>query len=108
MRAGKLKEFIVIQSLNVISNEYGEEERSEYCDKIRTRADVVKNGGNRTNENGEIVFDYSKTFIVWDYFDEIVNEHVRIIYERKPYRIITKELDNDNKILYIKTELINE
>lgn len=108
MRSGRLKHFIVIEELKTFSNEFGEEESSKYCEKIRTRADIKNDSGNRTNEVGEIFYSYQKTFMLWDYFDKVISEFDRIIYHGKPYRILSKDLDVDNKILYVRTELVNE
>ena len=108
MRSGRLNNYIVIEELKTVTNEYGEEESTIYCEKLRTRADVVNDGGNRENDNGEIFYAYTKTFILWDYYDKIINEFDRIIYKGKPYRIITKDLVKEDKILYVKTELMNE
>lgn len=108
MRSGKLKKFIVIEELKTITNEYGEEESTVYTEKLRTRADVVNENGNRENNNGEIFYSYNKTFILWDYFNNVLGEYDRIIYDGKPYRIISKDLVEEDKILYVNTELIDE
>lgn len=108
MRSGRLNHFIIIEGLKTITNEYGEEEQTIYCEKIRTRADVVNDSGNRVNDNGEIFYAYTKTFILWDYFDKVLNEFDRIIYKGKPYRIITKDLVKEDKLLFVKTELVDE
>lgn len=108
MKAGKLRYFIIIEELHTEKNEFGEEQNSEYSEKLRTRADIVNDSGNRVNDNGEIFYSYQKTFIVWDYFDDLIKETDRIIYKENKYRIITKDLDRENKLLYVKTELINE
>lgn len=108
MKSGKLNNIITIEKLNTTINEYGEEISNHYTEKLRTRCDVVNDGGNRVNENSEIVYTYQKTFILWDYYDKILNEFDRIIYKGKPYRIITKDLVKEDKLLYVKTELMNE
>lgn len=108
MKAGRLRYFITIEELQTSKNEFGEEQYSQYSEKIRTRADIVNDSGNRINDNGEIFYSYQKTFILWDYFDDLIKETDRIIYKENQYRIITKDLDRENKLLYVKTELINE
>lgn len=108
MRSGRLQHFIIIEEQKVLTNEYGEGENTIYTEKLRTRADVVNDSGNRLTDNGEIFYSYTKTFILWDYYNKILGEFDRIIYEGKPYRIITKELVKEDKLLYVKTELINE
>lgn len=108
MRSGRLNHFIIIEGKQTVTNEYGEEENVIYTEKIRTRADVINDSGSRVNDNGEIFYAYSKTFILWDYFDEVLNEFDRIIYKGKPYRIISKDLIREDKLLIVKTELIDE
>lgn len=108
MRSGRLKHFIIIEELKTLTNEYGEEQSTIYTEKIRTRADVVNDGGSRIEDNGEIFHAYTKTFILWDYFDNLLGEFDRIIYKGKPYKVITKELVKEDKLLYVKTELMNE
>lgn len=108
MRSGRLNNFIVIEEKKTITNEYGEEEQIIYSEKIRTRCDVLNDSGNRENENGEIFYSYTKTFIFWDYFDKVIDEFDRLVYKGKPYRIITKDLVKDDKLLYVRTELMNE
>lgn len=108
MKSGRLNEYIVIEELKTITNEFGEEESNLYCEKFRTKADVRNEGGTRENDNGEIFYSQNKTFIVWDYIDKKLNEYDRIIYQNKPYRIINKEVVQEDKLLNIKCELINE
>lgn len=108
MKSGKLNKYIVIEEMKPVENEYGEEVSTIYTEKLRTRADVVNDSGARETGNGEIFYAYNKTFILWDYFDKVVSEFDRIIYENKPYRILTKEVVKETKTLYLKTELINE
>lgn len=108
MRSGRLNNFIVIEEMKTVTNEYGEEQETIYTEKLRTRADVMFDGGNRLTDNGEIFYSYSKTFILWDYYDKVLGEFDRIIYKGKPYRIISKELVKEDKLLYVRTELVNE
>lgn len=108
MKSGRLNKFITIEELKTITNEYGEEEQSLYCQKFRTRTEVKNEGGTRENDNGEIFYSSQLTFIVWAYCDKKINDFDRIIYQNKPYRILNKELVEEDKILYIKAEQINE
>lgn len=108
MKSGKLNKYIVIEGLTTIKNEYGEEQSTEYTEKIRTRCDIVNDSGSREIDNNEVYYSYYKTFILWDYFDKKISEFDRIIYEGKKYRILTKEVIKETKTLYLKTEQINE
>lgn len=108
MKAGKLNNYVVIEGLKTNKNEFGEEESSIYTEKLKTRCDILNDGGNRTNENGEIIYSYNKTFIFYDYMDNFIDEYDRIIYKNKPYRILSKDLVKETKALYVRTELVNE
>lgn len=107
MKSGRLNNIVVIESFKTIVNEYGEEE-NVYSEKIRTRCDVQNDGGNRVNENGEIIHSYVKTFIFYDYMDKHIDELDRIIYKNKQYRILSKDLVKETKALYVRTEMVNE
>ena len=108
MKSGKLTKYITIETLQTITNEFGEEEQTIYCEKFRTKAEIKNEGGTRENDNGEIFYSQNVTFIVWDYCDKKIADFDRIIYKSKPYRIINKELVQEDKLLNIKCELINE
>lgn len=108
MRTGKLNDFIIIEGLKTITNEYGEEENTIYTEKLRARCDVVNDSGNRELNNGEVFYSYNKTFILWDYMDKHIDEYDRIKYKDKYFRIITKDVVKETKTLYVKTEMVNE
>lgn len=108
MKSGRLNKVIVIEELSTITNEFGEEEKSIYAPKFRTKAEVKNDGGNRETDNGEVFYSQIKTFIFWDYINSYLSDYDRIIYEGKPYRVINKDLNKEDKILYVKGELINE
>lgn len=107
MISGRLNKNILIEKLVTQINEFGEE-TTEYVTTYKTRADVVYDNGNRTVENGEVFFSYNKTFILWYYFTKVLTELDRILYEGKYYRILSLEPVQESKILYVRTELINE
>ena len=107
MISGRLNKYITVEKLTSKVNEFGEE-TAVYETKYRTRADVVNDSGNRITENGEIFFSYNKTFILWYYHSKLITEVDRILYDGKYYRILTLEPVKENKMLYVKTELINE
>ena len=108
MQSGRLNKFIVIEEKRTMTNEYGEEEQTFYTEKIRTRAEVINDSGNRSVDNGEIFYSYNKTFVLWDYYEKVINEFNRIIYQEKAYRIISIDVVKESKLIYVKTELIDE
>ena len=63
MRAGELKDSIIIQKAVVVQNEYGAN-AVEWKNVVCTRAKATYNSGNRQNENNEIVHSYTVTFVV--------------------------------------------
>ena len=105
-RAGLLTKPINILSPQTETNEYGEQVQT-YTLKYKTRARVLHDNGNRSLENGEIVYPYQKTFNIRSYVP--VTEYDLIEFEDKRYRIITIEnrIETHNDKLVI-TELINE
>ena len=78
----------------------------EYKEVYTTRAKVDHNGGARTVENNEIVFDYTKTFNVRSYVP--VTEADRIEWQGKMYRILTTQQRREYNDIMITAELINE
>lgn len=86
-------------------NEYGER-TTEYVETYTTRAKVEYNNGNRVNENDEIVFSYTKRFLVRSYVP--VTETCQIEWQEKRYRILTLEHRREYNDIVINTELINE
>jgi head-tail adaptor len=105
MKAGILKEKIEIYAPTVETTEYGNS-RTVYSLHYTTRASVQYNSGTRTNQNDEIFYPVTKTFIVRHYVP--VTEPMRIKHDGKTYRIISIEPNkyyNDKEII---TELVNE
>ena len=105
MIAGRLNEPIKIFHPTIIYNEYGEA-NEEYKEVYTTRAKVDHNGGTRTVENNEIVFDYTKTFNVRSYVP-VCNDD-RIEWQGKMYRILTTQQRREYNDIMITAELINE
>lgn len=105
-RAGLLTKRITILEPQSIKNAYGELVQ-KYVEKYHTRARVFDQSGNRTQENGEIYYAYSKTFQVRSYVP--VADIDLVLYNGKKYRIVTVEdriEDENDKLLY--TEQVNE
>lgn len=105
MQAGILNNIIVVQRPKVVKNEYGANV-IQYNNIITTRAYIKNNSGNRANENGEIVYNYIKSFTVRYYND--VRETDIIIWNNKKYRITDIDEYRDKQYKVINTELIND
>ena len=66
MRAGAYDEIVDIYKVVVTRNEYGEQ-HDDYEYSCTTRANVVQTGGTRCVQNDEVLYPYSRTFILHDY-----------------------------------------
>lgn len=105
MMAGQYNEIIKIYDSKEVINDYGERE-IEQVYVTTTRAKVESTSGNRSNENNEIVYDYTKTFYVRSYVP--IKDTSIIYYDEKKYRILTHDHRKDYNDIKIITELINE
>lgn len=105
MRAGILKEKLDIYVNKETVTEYGSKHRNwEYLYSIR--AAVRNNGGGRRIENNEILYSYSKEFIVRHYV--VIDETMRLKYNNKMYRIISIEPNKYYNDKIIITEECND
>ena len=105
MKAGILKEVIELYEPKTIITEFGNQQTDKQY-VCKTRASVQYDSGSRINQNDEIFYPVTKTFIVRYYIP--VTEPMRIKHDNKFYRIISIEPNkyyNDKRIV---TELINE
>lgn len=105
MQAGILNNIITVQRPTIINDEYGANV-IKYNNIITTRAFIKNNSGNRANENGEIVYNYIKSFTVRYYND--IRENDIIIWNNKKYRITDIDEYRDKQYKVINTELIND
>ena len=105
MRAGLLNEVIHILSCSISTNRFGEEEEA-WTEKYVTRAQLLHNGGNRVNQNGEIVYTHAKTFKVRHYVP--VTELDHILWNNTEYRIINIVPDSAKQNLTITVEQVND
>lgn len=104
MRAGLLNEVITIYSNKVEKDEYGYENRTQ-TKKIKTRARVVHKSGNRSNENGEIVYSNFDTMTVRMY---VPIESTDIIkWLGREYRVLYISPDRNRQEINIDVELVN-
>ena len=104
MRAGLLNEVITIYNVKVEKDEFGYEKRTQ-TKKMKTRARVVHKSGNRSNENGEIVYSNFDTMTVRRY---VPIEQTDIIkWLGREYRVLYISPDNGKQEINIDVELIN-
>lgn len=105
IRAGLLNKLIKIYKPQVVINEYGEQDEGfVYYRTIRARE--IYNSGNRQNENGDITYNYQRTFEVRHY--QNITDRDRIEYNGKMYMILSVEpLDKEN-YLRITCDIVNE
>ncbi len=105
MDAGALDTKITILRLVSQRNEFGEsvDFYKPLCD---TRAQIVHNSGNKTDQNYETEYQYTKTFIVRSYTP--IKEFDRIGYKDHMWSVISIE---DDRIMNNKTivaTIVNE
>lgn len=105
MRAGTLTEIIEIYEPEIISNEYGEQ-TTEYTLKYTTRARLLHRGGSRSFVNDELVYPYSKEFIVRIYVP--VSDLDRIKWNDQFYTILDITPDKQLQQITIRCELVND
>lgn len=104
MRAGQLTEPITFRKAIITKNQFGAEE-TYWENHIITRGNVKSNTGNRVIENSEIINTYTVTFTIRSYHR--IDECMRILYNRKLYRILSINEDRLRQSTTIIGELIN-
>lgn len=104
-RAGLLNEIIDIYTLSATVNDYGEREET-YMKTYTTRAAVNNDGGVRNVVNSEIVFPYTKSFIVRYYVP--VGDTNQIEWQGTRYRVLSVEKRRAFNDILIRTEIIND
>lgn len=92
MQAGILKHPILIVKTKHVQDEYGSLVQED-SDVISTKCRCVHKDGQRTEENGEIIYPYTKEIQIRDYvpaedYDEVQLDCVR-------YRILSVSTDED-------------
>ena len=105
MRAGLLNELIEIWKPTISINSVGEQ-TTTYSKNATIKARVLHASGNRTVENDEVVFPYTKNIQVRIYQD--ISDFDRVMYDGKLYRIQSIETDKLLQCKNIYMEVINE
>ena len=105
MRAGLLQEIIEIHKPQITKSDWGEQSTVYTLDK-QTKARVINNNGKRDIENGEVVYNYDKTFEIRIYND--VDELDLIKWNNKFYRILSIEKDKKQQHKLINCMLKND
>ena len=105
MRAGAYEH--KIQILKHIVNRTDSGAQEEYWKPdVYTRAAIDYHTGARTDENHEVFYEYTITFIVHRYVN--VEDFDRIMHNGKQYRILSVVDDRHSNQKTIETELVNE
>lgn len=105
MKAGTLKYLIEIYKPIITETEYGDT-NVEWEFHYKTHANMMYNSGSRINENNEIFYPTTRTFIVRHYVP--VKETMRVKFEDKYYQIVSvnpNKYYNDTEII---ADLVNE
>ena len=103
--AGQFNEKIEVWKLDRVPNGFGETVVVET--HVRdTRAKVTHLSGSRTIRNEEIMYPYSKQFIVRIFED--IDEDMLIVWKGKKYRILSIDTDRERQWKNILTEIVNE
>lgn len=105
MKAGLLKDKIVILTSKIKQSGYGENDTEWYAINS-VRANVKYVNHDRSNENNEIFFKTTIEFKVRDYVE--ISEWDRILYKGKQYRILSLLPNSENREIKIITEEVNE
>lgn len=105
MVAGKLNEVVKFIEPVTIKNNYGAT-KTEWKDRITTKASVNQKSGSRGVINNEIFTSYTIEFEVWDY--HLINESWRVIWNKKIYQIESIVPERGKKKQTIITSLVNE
>ena len=108
MVAGLLNEEIAILKPYTRDGKYGKSSKTDYIPYINTtRARVINQKGTRSNENNEIVYIYTVTFIIRGYHQ--VDDYMRIKWKNNYYRILNiVPATSSNNEIQIDTELVHE
>ena len=105
MRAGLLTEQITIENNTTNKDDFGSTVKV-WQPVIKTRCNIKFNSGNRQIENKEIINSYSLTFTLRFYHN--ITEDMRIVWNRKRYRILSIFPDKHKQSIEIIGSLINE
>ena len=105
MRAGLLTEDIEITRPVESKNEFGEKVLT-YEQFYTTKARPIYGGGNRAQENGEILYNYNLSFEIYDYVQVKDTDH--ILYEENEYRILSIEHNKHQMKKIVRVEKVND
>lgn len=105
MMAGALTDKVEVYEPVKSTNNFGERV-TEWQKCYTTRAEVVHTGGNRTNENGEIILTQYRIFRLRIYVP--LTDYSRIKWEGNYYRITNLEKNQRLRMTTVTTEKVNE
>jgi len=99
MRAGNLNRRILFENRKERKNRFGEVE-IEWMPFLEAHARVEEETGSRSVENGESIVSYTKTFIVRSYPGCVVHENMRILFDKRAYRINSILRERDHTVVH--------
>lgn len=105
MKSGILRESIEIWEYTVSTSDYGDTTKT-WTKSYTTRANVRYNSGNKVNQNDEVFYPRTRTFIVRYYVP--VSEPNRVKYDGKFWQIESIAPDRFYNDKVIIATLVNE
>ena len=106
MISGRLRhEIIEVVTPKIIIDEYGSQ-TTVYEHKFTTRAEMVRNSGNREITNNEVFYGERKQFSIRIYHN--IEDFDIVLWNRKRYRILDIERNKEQQRIIVTTELVNE
>ena len=106
MISGRLsREIIEVVTPKIVINDFGEQ-TTVYEPKFKTRAEMVRNGGNRELTNNEVFYGERKQFSIRIYHN--IEDFDIVIWNSKRYRILDIDKNKEQRRIIVSTEIINE
>lgn len=105
MIAGMLKEIVTIKRASIVKNSFGEEVET-WNDVTTTRAFVKQTSSQRTENNNEITYDFTKEFRVRYYVN--VQPYDILVWNNQRYRILQLDKQKELQQITLITQLIND
>ncbi|MCC8094020.1 MAG: phage head closure protein [Tannerellaceae bacterium] len=99
MRAGHLNRIIRIENRKERKNKFGEAEL-HWEPFLEAHAQVEEETGSRLVEHGEQLVSYTKTFVVRSYPGCVIHEYMRIIFDKRTYRINSILRERDRTVIH--------
>jgi hypothetical protein len=109
MNAGQLRNYLIdIYSLSTVREPFGSEQEvyTPLCENVRCH--VADFQESRRSEGEEIEYGISRTFTVRRHYKNLIDEHSRIKYDGKFYRMDSIDVSRDTNSIVIRASKVNE